>query len=164
MTAGDKAFWSDVADTIAPPYVRLVQQAAQSLANATPVAITFGTGSEEYDTHNFHDMVTNPSRITPSIPGVYEMTGTVSLVSAPYTQAYVRARLNGANVSPWVITPTPSAAGTGPLALQITVRIPCNGTTDFIELFAQQTSGAARNTDASAGFASVLEVVRLRPL
>lgn len=164
MTAGDKAFWSDVADTIAPPYVRLVQQAAQSLANATLVAITFGAGSEEYDTHNFHDMVTNPSRITPSVPGIYECTGTVSLVSAAYTQVYVRFRLNGANVSPWVVTPTPSAAGTGAVSLQSTVRIPCNGTTDFIEFLAQQTSGAARNTDASAGFASTLEVVRFRPL
>ena len=58
---GDETMANDVNS----PKVRLVQQAAgvQTIATSD-TTLTFGSGSEDYDTNGWHDETTNPSRIT----------------------------------------------------------------------------------------------------
>jgi hypothetical protein len=60
--------------TIRKPLVRLIQSVVQSIPHDTDTAFTFTAGSEDIDTHGFHDETTNPSRITPSVAGYYLLT------------------------------------------------------------------------------------------
>lgn len=145
MAAGDKAFWSDLANAINPPTVRLIQQAAQSMGNSAAVAITFGAGSEDIDTHGFHDTVTNNTRITPTVAGRYELIGTVLVASGTLSQLAAVFRKNGGNIAPlMVVRPDPAAASSG---IQVTATATANGSTDFFELIGIQTSGGALNTN-----------------
>jgi hypothetical protein len=157
MAAGDIIFWSDVADAIRPPITRLVQQAVQSAANATNAAITFGAGSEEIDTHGFHDTAVNPTRITPTKAGRYRAAGTVNMAATgAVTILAAFIGKNGASVQPFVRM-KPNATASTP-ASSATAIVEMNGTTDYVELFVNQTSGGALNTQASGGVNSVLEL------
>jgi hypothetical protein len=164
--AGDNAVWSDVANAINPPKVRLVQQAAQTLAHATNADITFGAGSEELDTHGFHDTASNPARVTPNVAGWYRCRGHVHVASGGgnLTQIVAGLAKNGARVAPQQVTrPDPTAAA-GSAASE--ALISCNGSTDYITLVAQQqtSTSASRDTSVSAPFQSTLEVVYEGPL
>jgi hypothetical protein len=157
MAAGDIIFWSDVADAIRPPITRLVQQALQSLANATNTAITFGAGSEEIDTHGFHDTAVNTARITPTKPGRYRAVGTLNMAStAAITILTAFIGKNGTAVQPFPRTKPAATATTGSTTVSAIVEM--NGTTDYIELYGNQSSGGAVNTQASGGVNSVLEL------
>jgi hypothetical protein len=157
MAAGDVILWSDVADAIRPPITRLVQQAVQSLANATNAAITFGAGSEEIDTHSFHDTAVNTSRITPTKPGRYRAVGTVNVASSgAVTILTAFIGKNGLAVQPFARSKPGTAATTTAAAVSAIVEM--NGTTDYVELWGNQTSGGALNTQASGGVNSVLEL------
>lgn len=157
MAAGDIIFWSDVADAIRPPITRLVQQAVQSCANATNAAITFGAGSEEIDTHSFHDTAVNTTRITPTKPGRYRAVGTVNMASSgAVTILAAFIGKNGASVQPFHRA-KPNATASTP-ASSASAIVEMNGTTDYVELFVNQTSGGALNTQASGGVNSVLEL------
>lgn len=161
MAAGDKAYWSDVANAIRPPRVRLVQQALQSIPNVTATALTFGAGSEDIDTHNFHDTATNPSRITPTVAGDYQVTITVSFASNTATQLYAVVGKNGTPVQPLERQTPAATAAAKTVAAQATVS--CNGTTDYLEGLGSQNSGGALNTQVGGGINSVLEAIYLGP-
>lgn len=163
MPAGDRMFWSDVADSIRPPIVRLVQQALQAMANATNVALTFTAGSEEIDTHNYHDTTTNPSRITPAKAGRYRVYGCVQVASTgalTILTAYIGK--NGVAVQPFKRSKPGAAATTCAQDVQAIVEL--NGSSDYVELYGNQTSGASLNTQASGGVNSTLELEYLGPL
>lgn len=158
MAAGDIIFWSDVADAIRPPVTRLVQQAAQSLANGANAAITFGAGSEEIDTHSFHDTSTNTTRITPTKAGRYRVRVTVA-VAANSTVSLLTAFVgkNGASVQPFSRS-KPAVVSASTISHDAEAIVELNGTTDYVEGYANQTSGGALNTQASGGVNSVLEL------
>jgi hypothetical protein len=162
MPAGDKAFWSDVADAIRPPIVRLIQAAAQSIPNVTTTALTFGAGSEDIDTHNFHDTATNPSRVTPTKAGYYQVTVTYAASSNTATQLYAVVMKNGASIQP-LVRQTPAATAAAK-SVQATAIVSMNGTTDYVEGGCNQNSGAALNTQVGGGINSTLEVVYLSAL
>ena len=44
MPAGDNAYWSDVANLVNKPLVRLVQQAADTFTTAVTRSLSFGAG------------------------------------------------------------------------------------------------------------------------
>jgi hypothetical protein len=161
MGAGDRAYWSDLANTIYPPLVRLVAQATQSIAAA--VAVQFGTGSEEVDTHGFHDTATNNSRITPTVAGWYRLTATVNMQSAAYSQILMVFRKNAANVAPLVpFRPDAAAAAAG--GVQLTATVSANGSGDYFEIVTQSTP-AGTTAFASGGVqTSVFECEFIRPL
>ena len=162
MAAGDKAFWSDVANAIRPPIVRLIQAAAQSIPNVTSTALTFAAGSEDIDTHNFHDTVTNNTRVTPTIAGYYQVTVTYASSANTATQLYAVVAKNGAGVQP-LVRQTPAATSSAK-SVQATAIVSMNGSTDYIEGWANQNSGGALNTQVGGGINSVLEVVYLSAL
>ena len=155
MAAGDITYWSDVANAIRPPLVRLVATAVQALADNTAVALTFA--AEEIDTHGFHSTVTNTSRVTPTVAGYYEVTGTVffeAQTTPVVSSAWIRK--NGTDNKPAAGRDVPGAQAfslhTGATLISM------NGTTDYVELMAQQDSAGADNTNQSIQFSSVLEV------
>lgn len=157
MAAGDKALWSDVQDIIRPPAVRLVQQASQSLASAVNTALTWAAGSEEYDTHNLHDVSTNNTRVTIAKTGRYQAyfcgnmasTTTVSVLTATIAK-------NGAVVQPLPRT-KPNTATSTTLSAQVLATIECTAG-DYLEAMLSQTSGGAVSTQAGGGVNSTFEV------
>jgi hypothetical protein len=167
--AGGVVFAADTttiaALTTGKPLVRLVQQSAQSLANSTDAAILFGSGSEDIDTHNFHDVSTNTNRITPTVAGYYRLTGTVYFAaSTAVTNYWANISKNGTIQAPRsrMVLPATASASLA-RSLTVSLMLPANGTTDYFELIGQQTSGAALNTATGGGTASVLECEFLRP-
>lgn len=146
------------------PLVRLIQQSAQSLNNATNTDITFGVGSTDIDTHAFHSESSNTARVTPTVAGYYRARAHLHMAAAAasYTQLVVGLSKNGTRVDPHTVyRPDPTVAATGCSAEAI---ISCNGSTDYITMTANQTSGGARDTGSATPFRSTLEVEFLRPL
>lgn len=145
------------------PYGNLIQQSAQSVANGGGITLTFGSGSEDMDSHNFHDMVTNNSRVTPNIAGVYRVTAYVCMVAATYTQVAATLAKNGTNLNGRVLV-RPDAASSSACTAIATSLVSCNGTTDYFEAAAGQSSSGTQNTSVSAGFASSLSWEYVSPL
>lgn len=156
------------------PAWRLVQAAAQSLAHDTDVMLTFGTGSTVIDTHNFHDEATNNTRVTPSVPGIYVVTGVGFFEPVNNViRLECAIALNGTIQHPRMreVHMRDSAGGANDLtsdsASRTTPRswgmFQMNGTTDYFELMARHTrqTAASLNTTVS-GFASVFEGYLLR--
>lgn len=168
VAAGDEINAADLTSledyTIRKPLVRLVQQAAQSMTSSTAAAITFGSGSEEVDTHGFHDTTTNPSRITPTIAGWYRLTGTFNIVSGTsVTQLVGVFRRNGTTVAP-LVPLRPDAASNAAQGIQITATVSVNGSSDYLEFWASQNSSGAINTNVTVGQQCVFECSFERPL
>ena len=154
------------AASLSRPLVRLVAQSAQSIPNSADTAITFGAGSEDIDTHGFHDTSVNISRITPSVAGYYQLSGNVWYVSdADVISYYAMIAKNGSPASRSRVV-LPSTATTGSRSINAFAVLPANGTTDYFELLTNQTQAAvaALSTSATGTFTSVLECVFLRPL
>lgn len=168
--AGDPVYIADTAAiedaTTGKPLVRLVANAAQSLNDNTSTAITFA--AEDIDTHGFHSTVTNTSRVTPTVAGYYRVRGTVVFGSrTDYSDVNVWIRKNGVtNMAPASrcgysgITTTAVETGIAEVIVDM------NGTTDYVEVVANQNNLAnvAVSTNQSSQFSSALEVEYLRPL
>lgn len=155
------------AQTTGRPLVRLIQQSAQSIASSTSVALTFGSGSEDIDTHNFHDPATNTTRVTPTSTwaGYYRCTVTFHLSAAgTTTQMYACVSKNGTQQQPLVRHKLAAVSATH--AIVVVAILALNGTGDYVEAIGNQTDSgaAARNTQASGGVNSTFEVEFLRPL
>lgn len=165
--AGNLADWADVALAVKPPIVRLVASGVQLVAHNTVTPMQFGVGSEVFDDNVWHDEVTNNTRITPSIPGVYEVGGSIALGGrTDYVTAYGWLRQNGSGA-----TGGTAFAPAGKLTLPATqinstvmIHVPVskiafNGT-DWIEMCTQITNGAAagQNTAVSFQFTTVFEL------
>jgi len=120
---------------------RVYGSAAGTLANATWVALAFNT--EEVDTDAFHDNTTNNTRLT--VPsgkgGTYHVAGYAGFAPNTTNARQVAVRKNGTTFLRSVVTATPPAGGTGS-HIHICMDIPLVAT-DYIELMAQQDSGAS---------------------
>lgn len=87
--------------TIDKPIGRILATAVQSIANNTNVAIAFA--GEDFDTHSFHDIVTNNTRITPTAlwPGYYRFrTGIIHGARTDYLTVDCFFRKNGTTLVP----------------------------------------------------------------
>ncbi len=132
---------------LAPPRVQLRQTVVQSLANNTHPAITFDT--EDIDSDNAHSTVTNTSRVTPVTTGWWRCSGAVGYAGNATGRRAAQWALNGTALNGGQILIF--SGGGNPLGIPAVTRdIFVNGTTDFIELFGFQDSGAALNTDVGA--------------
>lgn len=146
------------------PIVRLIQAAVQSIADNTHTSLTFGTGATVIDTHNFHSETTNNSRVTPTLPGWYEVSGSYATSArADYQTLQASIRLNGANLAPDSKT-GPNATSTQRSVTGGPVLVLVNGTTDYIEIAGYQdnTANAAANTSVSGSTTSCLQVIFTR--
>lgn len=167
--AGEKVIADDldaVEDyTIRGPIVRLIQQAAQSFTDSTEAAVTFGVGSEDIDTHGFHDTASNTSRITPTVAGYYSLSGVyITVARTDYNTIGAGIGKNGTVAGPRARI-GPNAVSASRTATVNTI-LSANGTTDYFELFGVQdnVANAAVLTAVGGSFASAIECVFLRPL
>lgn len=122
-------------------------------ASGTPaIAIPTGGGpvamnTDVLDPLNWHDPVTNNSRITPTIPGYYDISGNAQLVGGTggtNPRRWCAIRVNGSTQYFGTVFP----ASAGAVNLGMTVFVPdllLNGTTDYVELMCGQDSGASIN-------------------
>lgn len=156
MPAGDNAFWSDVADILRPPAVKLVQQAAQPMTSGAATAMTFGAGSEEYDYPGLHDVATNTTRITVTKAGRWEFKGTVQIANTTAVVSMsAHIAKNGAAQQPAFPRVRHSGAGSTVAAFASTTLEMAVG--DYAELIGVQSSGVSLNTQASGGVNSTFE-------
>lgn len=143
---------AEVYDTLTwlmrPPMCKVRQTTAQSISNATFTAVTFQT--EDIDPYNWHSPTTNPSRITPNIPGWYRGWFSIGMSTATggsYRVGYVwRSAVTGRSrrdSKPPVSTASKSLRG-------IPFFMPMNGTTDYFEVIGYQDTGSSMTLNVSS--------------
>jgi hypothetical protein len=157
MPSGDIIY----AEDFDRPKVRLIQQSAgtQTIAT-TDTTLTFGSGSEDFDTHSWHDESTNNSRVTVDRDGYVQITGSVVVANnTTVTVLMLSVYKNGA-VQLGIARGKPSANNLSHEAGRTWI-FECTAG-DYFELVAT-TAGASVSTISSGRFASTFEVTYLGP-
>lgn len=124
----------------------LVQQSAQSIPNNAFTALTFGSGSENWDDNSYHDVTTNNSRITPGFIGRGQFVGQVTLSTTGAITKSLKLYKNGAPTT--AEFRVASNADSGGHVLQVIHEDSFNAT-DYYELFVAHVTGASVNTVAA---------------
>jgi hypothetical protein len=174
FAAGQIVTEDDFADLILAsserPTVRLVQATAQTVSHDTDTAITFGTGSTDIDTHNFHSEVTNPSRITPSVPGYYRLRAHLFWANDTDILRLETTLAKNAGVVPpraRFLYPTTNTSGNfSRVGIPVEGILSANGSSDYFEVYGRhvQTTSATLATIVGGSFSSVFECEYLRGL
>lgn len=126
---------------------RATANAVTSLTNATWTAIALAT--ESFDSHAFHDLVTNNSRLT--IPtgwgGKYLITGVGSFAATAAGKRGARLLLNGATV---IAIHFQDYAAVGTYAVRLPVQTTyALAATDYVQLQCFQDTGGAINSESA---------------
>lgn len=163
VAAGDPILASTINALISyglnKPSGRIRQGTAQTgIASGATTAVTFAA-ADEVDTGGFHDTVTNNTRVTPTVAGLYRVSGGVSIAGqTDFTQVQGWIGRNGSsNLAPaHRINPGTSSQT---LVLPTSAMVQVNGSTDYFELYFSATRSGAGNvaTAVSSQFACVLE-------
>ena len=127
---------------------RLTAQSVPHLED--PWATAIGFTSEDFDVPSWHSNSTNNSRITPDVAGVYLATACVEFDANATGDRAVRIGVNGVGVA-HMRAQTTIPAPTVNALLSTTAVVLLNGTTDYIEIGAWQSSGGSLNTGTSLG-------------
>ena len=116
----------------------------QSIANSTVTAVTWN--AESYDTANMHSTTTNPTRITIPNPGTYAISANLwwSASAAGYRQIWLYK--NGSSLGLYGQAPGVGAA----TSMSLYDELPFVAG-DYVEVWVEQSSGAALTINASAG-------------
>jgi hypothetical protein len=120
---------------------------------------TLTFNSEERDQHGWHSTVSNTGRITPTMPGMYLFHGTVAFATDTTGLRQLRLLKNGSLIVNIIRSEGLASAHT---AIEVTRLIYMNGTTDYMELSAHQTSGGAldmKYADAYTPYFSAMRIV-----
>lgn len=148
------------------PICKLIQQVAQTgLLTGSDTVLTFGSGSEDIDTHNFHDSIGAPTRVTPNIPGYYGLTVKPVLAFNTTTTALGSFfRKNGTIVERSGNTKPNATNNVNVTPGNATTILPANGSTDYFEGGVSFTATANQATNVVAGSESQFIVQYIRPL
>lgn len=126
------------------PMCKMTQATAQTLTSGTSTIIAFATTSEDYDDRNWHDVVTNPSRVTPDVAGRYRVTlkgrwaaSTVQLIGNVFFSKNGTEIERSGNVKPSTASNTNAYGG------ELIGWVDMNGTTDYLEMGMQHTTTGA---------------------
>lgn len=120
----------------------------QALADATEVGIAFDTAV--VDRQGGWSSGVNPSRYTPNVAGWYEVSGMTAYAASTAGTRRSRLFLNGVSVDGSFIQTVYTLTN---ITMQLPVSpVPVlfNGTTDYVELIARQSSGGSLNTTLGA--------------
>lgn len=126
-----------------PPMVRLRKTTAQSIPNTTSTALIWDY--VEVETVNFWDS-TSPTRITPSVPGWYVGSFGFSFANNATGVRAGSIIKNGLGATERVLTVSHDAYTDGGITVVSRGNVfmeQFNGTTDYITVEVQQTSGGA---------------------
>lgn len=147
-----------------PPRVKVVQSNGNptNLINANWTDVTFNSGTEIFDTHNFHNNAANTEQFVIPSDGSYRVSGKGSIVQNATGSRGIRWLRNGTPVpgTEVMMAAAPDAA-TG-VASAVTT-IPCVAG-DILKMQMYQSSGANRDTFVGAGdthlhtFAEIVKV------
>jgi hypothetical protein len=104
--------------------------------------------SEVFDTANCYDPTTN-YRFTPNVAGYYQINILVQIYSAPSTAGVMYAALykNGSGYLYGPVLPLVNGVETGS---SISTLVYLNGTTDYVEVYARQSSNISLTYDTGA--------------
>jgi hypothetical protein len=131
---------------LAKPILKVVQTGAQTIANNTHTALTFGT--EVADSSGMHSTSVNTSRATAVYPGYYSDSGGTSFVG----------NITGSRGTYWAVNATPVNGSNTlqPSTVNTAVQYPARrdlsflNVGDYLELFTYQSSGGNLNTSVTA--------------
>lgn len=124
-----------------PPIATLVQTSVQATTSTITVALTWPTPT--VDTYGGY-AAGNPTRYTPQVPGYYLIVGNVGFAANATGGRSAQVAKNGAAVVNEASVGNAGAVFT--TVVGVTSLVFCNGTTDYLELNADQNSGAGINT------------------
>lgn len=160
------------------PLVRLVASGTQSITNNTNTAIIY-SGTDDIDTHSYHDPATNNTRITPTKAGYYRVAvtyWTAASVTLSFIETFVR-KSGSTSIGPVARTAGlggaasnsgPAVGGAQTYSVQMQCIVSLDGVADYVEQHVRQvqSSGtAAVLTNATgANFSCCMELEYLRPL
>lgn len=125
-----------------PPACRVFHSVNQSIANNADAVLAFN--SERFDTAAMHDTVTNNSRITIPVAGLYLCQLNVSWAPNATGARVAHIRVNGATIISSVVE---QAASTGVATRQFTGCTYKFVAGDYIEAIVFQNSGGALNAE-----------------
>lgn len=146
------------------PICQLFQTAAQTITDNTSTALTF-TGTEDIDTHNFHDPATNPERITPTVPGYYLVTASYGTATPATMVTILLSILKNATIIKGARRPFTGTTTTSSQTIDTSIIVALNGSTDFVSATAlQDNTGSASQATITGTVASSLSVEFIRPL
>lgn len=135
---------------------RVTSSATQTLTNTTQVPLLFD--SDVLDPFNMHDTVTNTSRITVPIAGVYIIGASVAFATSSTGLREVELRVNGS----YSIAKQRIAAAANPERTGITLSAGVHlNAGDYVECRCRQDSGGPLGTYAETDWTPDLWVVRV---
>lgn len=130
---------------LARPLAQMYSAANQSVPHNVWTSLTFDT--EDVDSANGHDNVTNPSRYVAQYPGYYRISCIAGYAANATGRRGVRLAVNG---TPWPGTSVSVAATSGQeCSVANDAHLVYLAVGDYVEAQGLQTSGAALNTAAS---------------
>ena len=119
-----------------PAFSAYADATTQTLANATYTKILFQT--KEFDTNsNFAS-----SRFTPTVAGYYQVSSQLLFPALAGFTCLVAIYKNGADFKEGTRT---AIAATSSGGVYVSALVYCNGSTDYIEVYGQQSSGTSQN-------------------
>ncbi|HEX7277776.1 MAG TPA: hypothetical protein VF244_10420 [Acidimicrobiales bacterium] len=149
-----------------PPQCRAYHNATQAITTATLTAVALN--SERFDRESgaastMHSTVSNTSRVTPLVAGVYDLKGNIQFAAQATAAGYraVYLRLNGTTYIAGMMVPTTTVFNAVPIPLSVATTYEFNGSTDYGELVVLHTAGVNLNVEASTGHQCELTVIRV---
>ena len=116
--------------------------AGQSIANGVWTKIAYNT--KLFDTNSNYDNTTN-YRFTPTVSGYYQINANVFTSSSAAGLAFIAIYKNGAAYCYGNVVPNSNGG-----YITINSLVNCNGSTDYIEIYAYQNSGVSLTFGSSA--------------
>ena len=134
------------------PAFRAYASSATNIANSTSTKLVYAT--EVFDTNSNYDTTT--SRFTPSVAGIYLISANHYVIDANlggYMQLSIHK--NGAAVAYSTVS-----TAVGVYINEVQTIIDANGTTDYFEVYVNQSSGATRNSGTGLPYSFSAAMVR----
>jgi hypothetical protein len=120
------------------PAFRAYASAGTTVPDATYTKINFA--SEDFDTNNNFAS----SRFTPTVAGYYQINANTRFGAMTASSNFLTIYRNGGGYNRGSSTSLSSSGYNYPV---VTGLVYCNGTTDYIEIYAYQNSGSSQLTD-----------------
>jgi hypothetical protein len=137
-----------------PAFSAYADATTQTLTTATYTKILFQT--EEFDTNsNFAS-----SRFTPTVAGYYQVSSQLLFPALGGFTCLVAIYKNGADFKEGTRINVPATLSG---AVNVSALVYCNGSTDYIEIYGQQSSGTSQNlTGTNNQFLNYFQAVMVR--
>lgn len=124
------------------PAFSAYHSSTQTLTGGVTTKLNYAT--KEYDTNTCYD--TSTSKFTPNQSGYYKIDAAIQ--ASGTNGAYLYVYKNG---SPYKLGAFVGANGSGQVA-SVSVSVPMNGTTDYIEIYANFGTTQATTASAASGY------------